>query len=108
VLVDDQALLTARPYLREGVMSHLPLGFAERYAGALDAHLAEPSDASLAAAHRLGEIALAEGISNDVTERVRADSVVRHGVIDAEIAYLRKPITPETLTRKVREVLDGP
>jgi two-component SAPR family response regulator len=35
------------------------------------------------------------------------DSVVRHGVMDSDIAYLQKPITPETLTRKVREVLDG-
>jgi hypothetical protein len=72
-------------------MSHLPLGFAERYAGALDAHLAEPNDASLAAAHRLGEIALAEGISNDVTERVRADSVVRHGVFDARSLTCKSP-----------------
>jgi DNA-binding NarL/FixJ family response regulator len=36
------------------------------------------------------------------------DSIVRHGVLDARIAYLQKPITPETLTSKVREVLDGP
>ena len=35
------------------------------------------------------------------------DTVVRHGVMDSDIAYLQKPITPETLTRKVREVLDG-
>jgi two-component system cell cycle sensor histidine kinase/response regulator CckA len=35
------------------------------------------------------------------------DSVVRHGVMDSDIAYLQKPITPESLTRKVREVLDG-
>jgi two-component system, cell cycle sensor histidine kinase and response regulator CckA len=35
------------------------------------------------------------------------DSIVRHGVMDSDIAYLQKPITPETLTRKVREVLDG-
>jgi two-component system, cell cycle sensor histidine kinase and response regulator CckA len=34
------------------------------------------------------------------------DSVVRHGIMDSDIAYLQKPITPETLTRKVREVLD--
>jgi two-component system cell cycle sensor histidine kinase/response regulator CckA len=34
------------------------------------------------------------------------DSVVRHGVLDARIAYLQKPLTPETLTRRVREVLD--
>jgi two-component system cell cycle sensor histidine kinase/response regulator CckA len=35
------------------------------------------------------------------------DSVVRHGVLEATMAYLQKPFTPETLTRKVREVLDG-
>jgi two-component system cell cycle sensor histidine kinase/response regulator CckA len=35
------------------------------------------------------------------------DSIVRHGVLEARIAYLQKPITPETLTTKVRELLDG-
>ncbi len=35
------------------------------------------------------------------------DAAVRHGVIDAELAYLQKPITVETLTRKVRSVLDA-
>jgi len=35
------------------------------------------------------------------------DSIVRHGVLKAHIAYLQKPITPETLTTKVREVLDS-
>jgi CheY-like chemotaxis protein len=35
------------------------------------------------------------------------DSVFRHGVMDSDIAYLQKPITPESLTRKVREVLDA-
>jgi two-component system, cell cycle sensor histidine kinase and response regulator CckA len=36
------------------------------------------------------------------------DSIVRHGVLDARFAYLQKPITPESLTTKVREVLDEP
>jgi two-component system cell cycle sensor histidine kinase/response regulator CckA len=35
------------------------------------------------------------------------DSIVRHGVLDAHIAYLQKPITPDLLTTRVREVLEG-
>ena len=35
------------------------------------------------------------------------DSVVRHGILRPETAYVQKPFSPETLARKVREVLDG-
>jgi len=34
------------------------------------------------------------------------DAVVRHGVLEAGIAYLQKPFTVDGLARKVREVLD--
>jgi CheY-like chemotaxis protein len=35
------------------------------------------------------------------------DAVVRHGALDSGIAFIQKPFTPDTLARKVREVLDA-
>jgi CheY-like chemotaxis protein len=34
------------------------------------------------------------------------DAVLRHGVVETDVAFLSKPFTPAALTEKVREVLD--
>jgi two-component system, cell cycle sensor histidine kinase and response regulator CckA len=35
------------------------------------------------------------------------DSIVRHGVLEAQVAFLQKPFTPDMLARRVREVIEG-
>jgi two-component system cell cycle sensor histidine kinase/response regulator CckA len=36
------------------------------------------------------------------------DSIVRHGVLEGQLAFLQKPITSDTLSKKVRDLLDTP
>ncbi len=36
------------------------------------------------------------------------DAILQHGVLETGVAFLQKPFTPDSLARKVREVLDAP
>jgi two-component system cell cycle sensor histidine kinase/response regulator CckA len=36
------------------------------------------------------------------------DAIVHHGVLDPGVSLLQKPITPDALLRRVREIIDGP
>jgi PAS domain S-box-containing protein len=36
------------------------------------------------------------------------DAIIRHGILEPGIAFLQKPFSPESLARKVRELLDSP
>jgi hypothetical protein len=35
------------------------------------------------------------------------EAVIRHGALDPGIAFIQKPFTPESLARRVRDVLDA-
>jgi response regulator RpfG family c-di-GMP phosphodiesterase len=35
-------------------------------------------------------------------------AIINHGILDSGIAYVQKPLAPELLARRVREVLDTP
>jgi CheY-like chemotaxis protein len=80
---------------------------SEKHAGSIDLLLTDvimPHLSGPELAKRLGRLVVKVLYMSGYTE----DSMVRQGVVDASVALLQKPIIPEALVRKVREVLDSP
>ena len=112
---DDQVRVVARGILRRGgynvIDAHNPgeaLLSAEEYRGTIHLLLSDvvmPQMSGPALAKRLAsmrpemKVLCMSGYTDD--------SIVRHGVLDARIAFVQKPITPDALMAKVREVLDA-
>jgi PAS domain S-box-containing protein len=80
---------------------------SENHAGTVDLLLTDvimPHISGPQLAQRLGALVKKVLYVSGYTE----DSIVRQGLVDSSIALLQKPITPDSLARKVREVLDSP
>jgi PAS domain S-box-containing protein len=80
---------------------------SEKHPGAIDLLLTDvimPHISGPQLAQRLGRLVGKVLYMSGYTE----DSTVRQSAVDSSVALLQKPITPEELVRKVREVLDSP
>jgi PAS domain S-box-containing protein len=80
---------------------------SEKHAGIVDLLLTDvimPHISGPQLAQRLGPLVKKVLYVSGYTE----DSMVHQGMVDSSVALLPKPITPEALARKVREVLDSP
>jgi CheY-like chemotaxis protein len=111
---DDQVRLVVRGILsRSGyqVIEARNAGEAllhcERHAGVIDLLLTDVVMPQMSGPELAKRLAQARpGMKVLCMSGYTDDSIVRHGVLEAHVEYLQKPITPEALMTRVREILD--
>jgi len=87
---------------------HTALEISARFAGAIDILVTDvvmPGMSGRELAQRLAP--LRPSMKVLYTSGYTDDAMVRQGVLNAGVAFLQKPFVPDSLARKVRDVLDG-
>jgi two-component system cell cycle sensor histidine kinase/response regulator CckA len=92
----------------EAPSAEAALDLAERYSGTIHLLLTDvvmPGMSGRDLAVRLA--ALRPGTRVVYMSGYADNAVIRHGMLEPDVAYVQKPFTPDAIARKVREVLDA-
>jgi PAS domain S-box-containing protein len=93
----------------EAPSAEAALDLAERYSGTIHLLLTDvvmPGMSGRDLAVRLA--ALRPGTRVVYMSGYADNAIIRHGMLEPDVAYVQKPFTPDAIARKVREVLDAP